>query len=167
MRVPTMIGVMCTLLGTLAGADGVMAEESLIIHQKPVLDLASAMHLMDVARTYAAAHKWPCAIAIVDDGGWPLSTLRMDGAPVVSGTDLAQGKARTSALFKRPSDDLEKAINGGRSAAITAGLLMMKGGQPIKRDGQVIGAIGISADTPVHDDEIALAALSAFEKSEQ
>jgi hypothetical protein len=52
-----MIGVICTLLGTLAGADGVMAEESHIIHQKRVLGLASAMHLMIALAALSAFEK--------------------------------------------------------------------------------------------------------------
>lgn len=135
--------------------------ESNIAH-KAILDLGTAQQLLMAAQRTAEAGHWPCAIAIVDDGGWPILTARMDGAPVVAGIELAQGKARTSALFKRPSGDLENAINGGRQAAITAGLLMMKGAQPIVVEGRVIGAIGISADTPAHDDEIALAAVAAL-----
>lgn len=145
--------------GTEAQPDSVQSAR-----QKPVLDLDTALRVVDAARAYASSHGWPCAISVVDDGGWTLAEVRMDGAPVVAGTDLAHGKARTAALFKRPSDDLEKAINGGRMAAVTAGLVMMKGGQPIKEGDQVVGGIGISADTPAHDDEIALAALSAVGK---
>lgn len=141
------------------------SEESKTINhgmlQKPVLDLNTALKLVDAARAYAASHGWPCAISVVDDGGWTLAQVRMDGAPVVAGVDLAHGKARTAALFKRPSDDLEKAINGGRMAVVTAGLVMLKGGRPVMETGHVVGALGISADTPAHDDEIALAALAA------
>lgn len=149
-------------LMTFAWGAGAQAETTPPPEQKPVLGLDSAMKLVQTARAYADAHHWPCAISVVDDGGWDLASARMDGAPVVAGFDLAQGKARTAALFKRPSDDLEKAVNGGRFAAVTAGLVMMKGGQPITRNGQVIGGIGVSADTPAHDDEIALAALGAL-----
>jgi glc operon protein GlcG len=137
------------------------------IARKAILDLKSAQQLLQAAQQTADAKGWPCAVVIVDDGGWPILSARMDGAPVVAGIELAQGKARTSALFKRPSGDLENAINGGRQAAITAGLLMMKGAQPIIVDGQVIGAIGVSADTPAHDDEIALAALAALPQRRQ
>ena len=137
------------------------AQPEATVTHKAILDLRTAQQLLEAARQTAEAKHWPCAIAIVDDGGWPILSARMDGAPVVAGIELAQGKARTSALFKRPSGDLENAINGGRQAAITAGLLMMKGAQPIIVEGQVIGAIGISADTPAHDDEIALAAVAA------
>lgn len=118
--------------------------------------------MLKVAQETARAKGWPCAVVIVDDGGWPVLGARMDGAPVVAGMELAQGKARTSALFRRPSGDLENAINGGRPAALSAGLMMMKGAQPIVLEGQVVGAIGVSADTPAHDDEIALAALASL-----
>lgn len=131
------------------------------IARKAILNLETAQHLLRAAQETASAKGWPCAVVIVDDGGWPILSARMDGAPVVAGIELAEGKARTSALFKRPSSDLENAINNGRHAAVTAGLLMMKGAQPILLDGQVIGAIGVSADTPAHDDEIAQAAIAA------
>lgn len=133
--------------------------------QKAIVNLEVAEKLADAAQSYAAAHGWPCSISIVDDGGWSVVSRRMDGAPVTSGVDLALGKARTSALFKRPSGALENAINDGRPAALTAGMVMMKGGQPVVVDKQVIGAIGISADTPAHDDEIAQAALLSLIKS--
>ncbi|MGC6372213.1 GlcG/HbpS family heme-binding protein [Pseudomonas sp. S2.OTC.A_B10] len=149
---------LCTLPAAFA------AEPPSSIAHKAILNLAVAQQVAATARQVATDKGWPCALAIVDDGGWPILTIRMDGAPVVAGIELAQGKARTSALFKRPSADLENAINGGRQAAITAGLLMMKGAQPIILDGQVVGAIGISADTPAHDDEIALAAVGSVQR---
>jgi len=134
------------------------------IAQKAILTLDSAQRLLRAAQETAHAKGWPCAVVIVDDGGWPILGARMDDAPVVAGIELAQGKARTSALFKRPSADLENAVNGARPAALSAGLVMMKGAQPIIVDGQVIGAIGVSADTPAHDDEIALAALATLSR---
>ena len=149
---------------TLNAAPQVMAAEPpASIAHKAILTLATAQQIAAQARKIAAEKGWPCALAIVDDGGWPIPTIRMDAAPGVAGIELAQGKARTSALFKRPSADLENAINGGRQAAITASLPMMKGARPIMLEGQVVGAIGISADTPAHDDEIALAAVSAVQ----
>jgi glc operon protein GlcG len=156
---PFIVLLLAGVVATMASA----ASTSSAITHKATLNLETANHLVQAAQQFASEHGWPCAIAVVDDGGWAILTARMDGAPVVSGVDLAQGKARTSALFKRPSDDLEKGINGGRAAAITAGLVMMKGGQPIRLEGQVAGAIGISADTPAHDDEIALAALKSLQ----
>lgn len=161
MRVKPLFLVMitCCVLQTAAAED----SQPFIAH-KAILTLDNAQRLLRAAQQTAQAKGWPCAVAIVDDGGWPILGARMDGAPVVAGVELAQGKARTSALFKRPSGDLENAVNGGRPAALSAGLVMMKGAQPIIVDGQVIGAIGVSADTPAHDDEIALAALATLSR---
>jgi len=76
--------------------------------------------------------------------------------------ELAPGKARTAALFKKPSQALEDAINHGRIAAVTAhGYIEMQGGLPIVVDGQVIGGIGASFDTPAHDVQIAQATRRA------
>jgi glc operon protein GlcG len=66
-------------------------------------------------------------------------------------------------LFKEPSQALEDSINHGRIAAVTArGFVEMQGGLPVVVNGQVIGAIGASFDTPEHDDEIARAGLAAL-----
>lgn len=151
----------CLVLASFFSVSLAMAQDApTSVAHKAILTFDVAQQIANHARAVAAERGWPCAVAIVDDGGWPILAIRMDDAPVVAGIELAQGKARTSALFKRPSADLENAINSTRPAAITAGLLMMKGAQPIIVEGQVVGAIGISADTPAHDDEIALAALT-------
>src|ERR1700730_9740621 len=69
----------------------------------------------------------------------------MDNAAFVASVELAPGKARTAALFKKPSEALEDAIDHGRIAAVTArGFIEMKGGLLIVVDGEVIGAIGAS-----------------------
>jgi len=81
-----------------------------------------------------------------DDGGWPILIERMDHAAYIASVELAPGKARTAALFKKPSQALEDAINHRRIAAVTAqGFTMMQGGLPIVVDGEVIGAIGASS----------------------
>ena len=100
---------------------------------------------------------------MVDDGGWLILPLRMDNAAYVASVDLAPGKARTAALFKKPSQTLEDAINHGRIAAVTAPrFIQMQGGLPVVVDGQVIGGIGASFDTPEHDVQIAQAGLAAL-----
>jgi glc operon protein GlcG len=72
-------------------------------------------------------------------------------------------RCRLVALFKKPSEALEDAINHGRIAAVTArDFIEMKGGLPITVDGQVIGGIGASFDTPEHDEQIAKTGLAAF-----
>jgi uncharacterized protein GlcG (DUF336 family) len=98
----------------------------------------------------------------VDDGGWPILIERMDHAAYLASVELAPGKARTAALFKKPSQVLEDAINHGRVAAVTArGFTEMQGALPIVVDGEVIGAVGPSFDTSEHDVQIAQAGLAA------
>jgi glc operon protein GlcG len=133
------------------------------VREKKVLTLAAARKMVAAAEAEAQRNLWPGVIAIVDDGGWPILIERMDNAALVAGVVLAPGKARTAALFKRPSQALEDAINNGRIAAITASdFIEMKGALPIVLDGEVIGAIGVSADSPDHDVQIARAGLAAF-----
>jgi glc operon protein GlcG len=83
----------------------------------------------------------------------------------LAGVELAPGKARTAALFRRESGALEDAINGKRPAAATAtarGFVLMRGGIPITLNGYIVGAIGVSADTPDHDELIAKAGIAAL-----
>ncbi|MEA2953138.1 MAG: glc operon protein GlcG [Alphaproteobacteria bacterium] len=128
--------------------------------EKKVLTLAIARKM--VAEAEAERSHLAGVVAVVDDGGWPILIERMDHAAYLASVELAPGKARTAALFKKPSQALEDAINHGRIAAVTAqGFTEMQGGLPIIVDGEVIGAIGASFDTPEHDVQIAQAGLTA------
>jgi glc operon protein GlcG len=87
----------------------------------------------------------------------------MDDAAYLASVELAPGKARTAAMFKKPSEALEDSINHGRIAAVTArDFIEMQGGLPIVADGKVIGGIGASFDTAEHDVKIAQAGLAAL-----
>ena len=122
---------------------------------KPVLLLSQAKMVVAAAEAEAGRNHWPCVIAVVDDGGWLVLQERMDNPAMLASVDLAPGKARAAALYRKPTSLLEKAINGGRTAAVTApGFLQMDGGIPLLIDGIVVGAIGVSADTPEHDLQI-------------
>ena len=132
------------------------------VMEKKVLTLAAARKMVDAAVAEAERNKWSAVIAVVDDGGWPILIERMDNAMILAGVELAPGKARTAAMFRKPSGALEDAINNGRVAATTAPFVLMKGALPLVLDGQVIGAIGVSADTPDHDVQIAKAGIEAF-----
>ena len=131
--------------------------------EKKALTLAAAEKIAAAAKAEAERVNLAGVIAVVDDGGWPILLLRMDNAAYVASVELAPGKARTAALFKKPTEALENAINQGRIAAVTArDFTEMKGGLPIVVDGQVIGGIGASFDTPEHDAQIAEAGLAAL-----
>ncbi|HVO16911.1 MAG TPA: heme-binding protein [Alphaproteobacteria bacterium] len=133
--------------------------------ERKALTLEAARKIVRAAEAEAARNNWPSVIAVVDEGGWPILIERMDNAALLAGVELAPGKARTAALFKRPSQALEDAINKGRTAAVTArGFIEMKGALPIVVDGQVVGAVGVSGETPDHDVQIAQAGLAALKE---
>ncbi len=130
---------------------------------RPVLTLDAARIVVAAAKAKAEAEHWPCVISVVDGAGLPIVLERMDDAAVLAGVELAPGKARTAALFRRESGMLEDAINGKRPAAITArGFVLMQGGIPITVGGHIVGAIGVSADIPDHDEQIAKAGAAAI-----
>src|SRR5580700_8542927 len=107
--------------------------------EKKVLTLAAARKMVTAAEAEAARNHLAGVVAVVDDGGWPILIERMDHAAYLASVELAPGKARTAALFKKPSQALEDAINHGRVAAVTAqGFTEMQGGLPIIVDGEVI-----------------------------
>ncbi|MDQ2149355.1 heme-binding protein [Alcaligenaceae bacterium C4P045] len=130
---------------------------------EPRLSLARAQQVVRAAQAKAEQEGWPGVISVADSSGLPILTLRMDNAAVPAGVELAPAKARTAALFRRPSADLENAVNGARPALGTArGFVLLRGGLPISMGGQIVGAIGVSADTPDHDEAIAAAGVSAL-----
>ncbi len=104
------------------------------------------------------------AIAITDAGGHLLYLERLDGTFPAAATVSAE-KARTAAVFQRPTADFEDAIRGGRNALLGVAVMTpLMGGRPIHADGAVVGAIGVSgAASAQQDDEIARAAVTAAE----
>jgi glc operon protein GlcG len=141
----------------------VTPDASAQLGEKKVLTLAAAQKIVAAAQAEAERNHLAGVIAVVDDGGWTILLLRMDSAAYVASVELAPGKARTAALFKKPSQALEEAINHGRIAAVTAhDFVEMQGGLPIVVDGEVIGGVGASFDTPEHDSQIAQAGLAAL-----
>lgn len=152
-------------VAVLAAAAFATPALSLDLPTRAVLTLDAAQTVAAAAEAKASAEGWPCVISIVDDAGSPILLVRMDNALLPAGVDLAPGKARTAALFRRESGAIEDAINGQRPAAITArGFILMRGGVPIVVDGKVVGAIGVSTDTPDHDEQIAKAGVAAISK---
>lgn len=146
-------------LGALGSGMAVAAS----LPTRPVLTLEAARSILAAAERKAHAEGWPCVAAVVDNDGLPIALDRMDDAAVPAGVELAPGKARTAALFRRPSGMLEDAVNAQRPAALSArGFVLMRGGWPLTMNGQVVGAIGVSADTPEHDEIIAKAGAAAL-----
>ena len=124
---------------------------------KHVISLAAAERIADAAQAEAQRRGSTVVIAIVDDGGYPILLRRLDDTQVAS-VEVGIGKARTAAIFRRPSKVFEEQVRNGRVAALALpGATPLQGGIPIELNGTVIGAIGVSGNTPQEDEEIALA----------
>jgi glc operon protein GlcG len=101
-------------------------------------------------------------VAVVDDSGTLLLLERLDAAQVAS-VEVAIGKARTAAIFRRPSKVFEDQIRDGRVAALALpGATALQGGLPLVHGGRVVGAIGVSDDSPQVDEDIARAGVAAL-----
>jgi len=129
---------------------------------KKVLSLNAAMKIAAAAQAEAARRGATVVIAVVDDGGNLIVLHRLDDTQVAS-VDVGIGKARTAAIFRRPSKEFEDQIRSGRVAALALpGATPLQGGVPITVDGKVVGAIGVSGNTPQEDEDIAKAGAALF-----
>lgn len=130
---------------------------------KHVLEQADLKTIGAAAEAEAQKHGWAVSIAIVDDGGHLLWFTRLDGAAPIS-SHIAPAKARTAALGRRESKVYEDMINGGRASFLSAPNLdgMLEGGVPIMKDGQCLGAVGVSGVKSTEDAQIARAGLAAL-----
>jgi glc operon protein GlcG len=124
---------------------------------------------LDVAKAVAAAAAAEAkkgseggSIAIVDDGG-NLMYLERIQPTFPMGATISTEKARTAALFQKPTKILEDAIVGGRTPLLNVWSAPLNGGEPIVVDGQVVGAIGVSgASSAARDAAIAVAGAHAL-----
>jgi glc operon protein GlcG len=130
------------------------------------LDQAGAQTVLQAAKESAQQRNAPSAIAVVDPAGDLLAFQRMDGVRPAS-ADLAIEKARTAARLQRPTAEIEDNINQGRTAFVTADIMALRGGMPVRVNGEVVGAVGVaglSKETDVGIATTAAAALSAASK---
>jgi len=129
--------------------------------------LQDAHRVMRAAQQYAAAHQAPgAAIAIVDAGGMVILLERLDNT-FPAAPEISIGKARTAALFQKPTRVFEELVNKGRVTMVglsaIVGFTPLKGGVPLLVDGHIVAAIGVSgAASADQDDEIAQAASDSF-----
>jgi glc operon protein GlcG len=102
-------------------------------------------------------------IAVVDDGGNLMALERLDGT-FAAGANISIGKARTAALFKKPTKVFEDIIKNGRTSMVALNdFTPLQGGIPIVIDGQIVGAVGVSgAASAQQDEELAIAAANAI-----
>ena len=130
------------------------------------------MTLADARRVIAAAEKkaadigQPMNIAVVDEGGNLVSHVRMDGAWLGS-IDISINKAFTSRAFDITTKDLSKFAQPGADffgihVSNHGRIMIFAGGIPLKKDGKVVGAIGVSGGSGQQDHSVAEAGAAAF-----
>ena len=114
------------------------------------------------ALDYARTRGWSVAIAIVDEAAQLAHFQRLEGAKAGS-IETSIAKARSAALFNRPTKGLEDAVMGGRAVLMRLPQATpIQGGLPIRQDGALVGGIGVSGVLSPQDEEIAQAAIDAL-----
>ena len=133
-------------------------------HQRNGPRSGGAQTVLQAAKAGAQQRNAPSAIAVVDPAGDLLAFQRMDGVRPAS-ADLAIEKARTAARLQRPTAEIEDNINQGRTAFVTAGIVALRGGMPIRVNGEVVGAVGVAGLSKETDAGIANTAAAALSRS--
>ncbi|HVY71166.1 MAG TPA: heme-binding protein [Verrucomicrobiae bacterium] len=159
--------VKLALLSILTAASLVLADEhtdSGHVAAKHTLTLEGAKQAGEAAARWARENGASPSIAVVDDGGHLLYFVRPESS-FAAGAGVSIGKARTAAIFKKPTRDFEESINKGRfTMTALPDFTPLQGGVPIVHEGHVIGAIGVSgAKSAAQDDEVAKAGAAVFE----
>jgi glc operon protein GlcG len=146
-------------LALLAAAGQIQAQATV---SKKTLTLEGAKAIAAAAGAEAKEGNEGASIAVVDDGGNLMYLERLQPT-FPMGATISTEKARTAALFQKPSKILEDAIVGGRTPLLNVWSAPLNGGEPIVVDGQVVGAVGVSgASSAARDAAIAIAGAAAL-----
>lgn len=129
-----------------------------------------AQLLASIAQHHAAAVNVPMAVAIADAGGMLIYFGRMDGALPAS-TELAESKAFTAAVLRMPTHEVGKLAQPGQTLygieqTHQGRIVLFGGGLPLRLNGEVAGAVGISGGTVEQDLEVARPVVGALEEME-
>lgn len=131
------------------------------MNKRPYLTAVDARHLLEAARAEAERHELPVSIAIVDEAGILLDLERLDGARLHT-PEAAWLKARTAAIVRTPTSDLQAGIAENPALLAFPGRLPLTGGQPLLHAGTVVGGVGSSGGTPEEDERVCRAAIEAM-----
>ena len=143
---------------------------ALVTRNHPKLTLEGARAVVAAAERRAQEMNCPMNIAVVDDAGFLLAFSRMDGARL-SSVNIAMVKARAAAARRSPTgppmdgDHPNMLLALGLAVAGSGEQTPIRGGVPLIVDGEVVGAIGISAGTEDQDTEVARAGATALQKA--
>jgi uncharacterized protein GlcG (DUF336 family) len=157
------IGFMITLTIGLVLSSGAQAQTAAPAYGMPIgLDMAKRVAAASVAD--ARKNSFTMAIAIVDTAGHLVYFEKMDGTQTGS-VEVAIDKARSAALFKRPTKAFQDVVaQGGVGLRILGltGAVPVDGGTPLMEGGKIVGAIGVSGGTSEQDGQVAQAGVSVM-----
>ena len=126
----------------------------------PSVNLAAAKKIATATITECQKNSWNVAVAVVDPHGFLVYFERMEDTQYAS-NDIAIGKARAAATYRRPTRVFMEVINKAPATATLPGVFASPGGVPIFVDGKVTGAVGVSGVTGDQDEQCAKAGISA------
>lgn len=130
---------------------------------RKVMTLAAAKQIAQAAEAEAKKNNWTVVICVVDDGANLVYLQKADQTQIGS-IDIAQMKARSAIKLKRSTKVLDESVAGGRTQTLKLpDILPVEGGLPLIKDGQFIGAIGVSGATAAQDGIVAAAGAKALE----
>lgn len=128
----------------------------------PAVSVALAKKIAAGTLAECAKNSWNVAVAIVDTHGFLVYFERMENTQSAS-IDIAQGKARVGAMYRRTTRVFAEVIAKSGPAVMTLpGVVASPGGMPIFADGKVIGGVGVSGVTGDQDEQCAKAGLAAM-----
>jgi glc operon protein GlcG len=131
------------------------------MRNKPCLTAADVKKILAACEAEASKHHWAVAISVVDDGGFLLGFARMDGSPTISG-EVSIGKARTSAMTKRPSKFFEDRVKERPAFVNFPAGILIQGGVPVIYQNECVGAVGVSGVQSHEDEQVAQAGANAL-----
>ncbi len=131
------------------------------MRSKQCLTSSDVKRVLAACEAEAAKNKWAVAISVVDEGGFLLGFQRMDGAPTISG-EVSMGKARTSAMTKRPSKFFEDRVKERPAFVNFPAGILIQGGVPLMHQNECVGAVGVSGVQSHEDEQVAHAGAGAL-----
>jgi glc operon protein GlcG len=145
---------------TLAAAAGVASAQDRRPDYGTAITASGAKKIAAGVIAECAKNQWNVAVAVVDNHGSLVYFERMDNTQIAS-MDIAVGKAKAAATYRRPTRVFMDVINKAPATATLPGVFASPGGVPIMVDGKVVGAVGVSGVTGDQDEQCAKAGLGA------
>ena len=149
------------LAGLALAAASVTAQAQQRPEYGPEVTIAAAKKIAAGTIAECAANKWNVAVAVVDNHGFLVYFERMANTQTAS-VEIAVGKARTAATYRRTTRVFMEVINKGPATATLPQVVASPGGVPIFADGKVIGAVGVSGVTGDQDEQCAKAGIAGM-----